>query len=102
MNKRHGLWLLLILGMLLLVGAALASCAPDTSAPERQVHVAQLGESGDQAADTTLSNVADSSASIQPVEFTDTACLDCHTDEERLKELAVEEEVPETLSSGPG
>jgi hypothetical protein len=34
--------------------------------------------------------------------FSDQACLDCHTDEDRLKELAVEEESPETLSSGPG
>lgn len=35
--------------------------------------------------------------------FTDYACLDCHTDEGRLKELAVKPEEPEeALSSGPG
>lgn len=34
--------------------------------------------------------------------FTDQACLDCHTDEDRLVALAVEEESPEALSSGPG
>jgi hypothetical protein len=100
MNKRHGLWLLLILGTLLLVGAALTSCAPDTSAPERQVHVAQPGDSGDQSADTTVSNTG--TGAVEPVEFTDTACLDCHTDEGRLKELAVEEVAAESLSSGPG
>jgi len=103
MKQRHDLGLLLILGTLLLVGAALASCAPDTSAPERRVDVAQLGESSDQAADTTVSDMADSGASIDTVEFTDDACLDCHTNEELLKELAVEEEADaESLSSGPG
>lgn len=103
MKQRHGLWLLMILGTLLLVGAALASCAPDTSAPERRVDVAQLGESSDQAADSTIADVADSGASIDKVEFTDDACLDCHTNEEQLKELAVEEDnEAESLSSGPG
>lgn len=35
--------------------------------------------------------------------FTDQACLDCHTDQERLMAPAVEEEaVHESLSSGPG
>ena len=34
--------------------------------------------------------------------FTDQACLDCHSDEDRLMALAVEEESPEALSSGPG
>ena len=36
--------------------------------------------------------------------FEDTACLDCHTDQQRLTELAAtkEEEHTESLSSGPG
>ncbi len=34
--------------------------------------------------------------------FTDTACLECHTDQEALKTLAVEEEVVESISEGPG
>lgn len=34
--------------------------------------------------------------------FTDQACLDCHTDQERLVTLAVEDAEPESLSSGPG
>ena len=40
----------------------------------------------------------------QPEPFTDQACLDCHTDQARLTELAVveEEEPEESLSSGPG
>lgn len=42
---------------------------------------------------------------LQQIEpFTDTDCLACHTDEQRLKELAPakEEEEAESLSSGPG
>lgn len=34
--------------------------------------------------------------------FSDQACLNCHTDEERLQTLAVAEEKSESLSSGPG
>jgi len=100
MKQRHGLWLLLILGTLLLVGAALASCAPDTSAPERQVDVEEPG--GAAQAVTAEPLQIDTSTGIDAVEFTDVACLDCHTNEELLKELAVEEEEPEVLSSGPG
>ena len=37
---------------------------------------------------------------IEP--FGDFACLECHTDQQRLSELAIEEEEPEALSSGPG
>jgi hypothetical protein len=32
----------------------------------------------------------------------DTACIACHTDEETLKAVAVEEEVPEVESEGEG
>lgn len=40
---------------------------------------------------------------VQIEPFTDTACLDCHTSESRLKELAVPvEEEEAALSSGPG
>jgi hypothetical protein len=45
------------------------------------------------------------SGSSTKAEFTDTACLDCHTDEALLRELAWEpeiEEPEESLSSGPG
>jgi hypothetical protein len=40
--------------------------------------------------------------SAQVESFGDQACLGCHTDETRLKELAVEEEVAESPSEGPG
>lgn len=40
----------------------------------------------------------------QPVvpPFTDTACLECHTNREQLQLLAVEKEVVESHSEGPG
>lgn len=48
---------------------------------------------------------ASSPKSTTHTEFTDQACLDCHTDEARLRELAVEEdkdEIEEAPSEGPG
>ncbi|MBL8131528.1 MAG: hypothetical protein JNL42_06695 [Anaerolineae bacterium] len=34
--------------------------------------------------------------------FTDTACLDCHTNEAKLRELAQEDAPAEAESEGPG
>lgn len=34
--------------------------------------------------------------------FTDTACLECHTDQDAMKLLAVEREPDESHSEGPG
>lgn len=45
-------------------------------------------------------SLASSRLEIEP--FEDFACLECHADQQRLSELAVEEEAPEALSSGPG
>ncbi len=49
-------------------------------------------------------NTTDSgSQSASHSEFTDQACLECHTSEARLRELAVEEEEVEAApSEGPG
>ena len=95
------IWLLVVLGGVLLLGAALVSCAPDTSAPEVQGRAegAQLDvedEAPAEQADT------DTGEAVAMTEFTDQACLDCHSDEESVKTLAVEEEDTEELSSGPG
>lgn len=49
---------------------------------------------------SAAAGAAPAAQTLEP--FTDQACLDCHTDEARLRELAVEEESPEALSSGPG
>lgn len=47
---------------------------------------------------------ADPMAQREP--FSDTACLDCHTDQQRLEEITSENEADEpeeaSLSSGPG
>jgi hypothetical protein len=98
--KRY-IWLLVVLGSGLLIGAVLASCAPDTSAPELQARAEsdQLGAQNEAPSQFTS---AESGTPIAVVEFTDFACLDCHSDEALVKELAVEEEEEESLSSGPG
>lgn len=87
-------WLVALAGVLLLAG-----CAPDTSAPELQPTVMSASPTAEQGV-----AVADTSggAQVARVEFTDTACLACHTNQDILKALAVEDETPESLSSGPG
>jgi hypothetical protein len=96
MKKPHGLLLLLVLSSLLLAGALLASCAPDTSAPERRTPTeettpVELGE--------TVSEVASApQIGLDPVAFTDEACLNCHTNEQVLRALAVEEQPVEALT----
>jgi hypothetical protein len=79
-------WLMMIGLGGLLIGAALMSFANG-----RQV----LAE--DDCADQPVTVAA----AAQPAAQTGNACLDCHTDEARLKDLAVEV-VTETVSEGPG
>ena len=79
-------WLMMIGLGGLLIGAALMSLSAD-----HQV----LAE--DDCADQPVTAVA----AAQPAAQKGNACLDCHTDEARLKDLAVEE-VTETVSEGPG
>ena len=102
MQKRHGPWFFLGLGGLLLLGAALASCAPDTSAPTldlatrpTEVSLPQSGQP-DTAAQPVSELVVDATATYEP--FVDVACLDCHRSEGQLKALAVEEVQAESLS----
>jgi hypothetical protein len=82
---RH-FWLVMIGLGGLLIGAALMSFGNGRQA---------LAE--DDCADRPLTVAA----AAQPPAQTGNACLDCHTDEARLKDLAVEE-VTETVSEGPG
>jgi hypothetical protein len=94
--------LILISIALFALGLAMASCAPDTSAPTL---VPREASATDEAAmPTAVAIVVDAGTPIATVEpFTDTACLECHNNQERLTELAVEEEnEAESLSSGPG
>ncbi|GEM_PF-1038954 len=104
--KKHYInvrWSLLVAIGLLVLAAALSGCAADTTAPELQPRPT------DENAPTPVADlveVSDSGMEMEgtgtpEVEFTDFACLDCHTDEEQLKALAVEPE-KENLSEGPG
>lgn len=103
MKKHFSIITLLVVIGSLLIAAALASCAPDTSAPELNSEVAQIESADEQAnSDTESASYTGTGDEINRVEFTDQACLDCHTDEVRLQELAVEEEDTESLSEGPG
>lgn len=104
--KRHpGLYLLLVVAGVLLVGAALAGCAPDKSAPtlvpqDTPTPAATLAVP---SADATPDDVQPNDDSmIADAEFTDLVCLDCHSNQELLQDLAVEEEPTESLSEGPG
>lgn len=95
--RRH-FWFILVLSGLAFIGAALASCAPDTSAPERQIPADEAAAEAPVAV-----SIAEPQSEPLVAAFVEQACLDCHTDEERLKTLAVEEEEEaESLSSGPG
>ena len=81
-----------------LVAAGLSACAPDTSAPAFQPRL--------DAEPTTASSEVITVAQAVPTQtrlvFEDHACLDCHTDQARLMELALPVEQLESHSSGPG
>ena len=102
-NFRY-VWLMVLLAGLLFVGAALASGSTATAAPEEGDNEVAMALAGD------CDNESGTSASINGLpdmdlitgQSNDQACRDCHTNEEQLRELAVEEEAAESLSEGPG
>jgi hypothetical protein len=77
--------------------AAIAACAPDTSAPTLQASARTSSEAQETAVVVSL---ATPTPMLEP--FTDYACLNCHTDQAQLTLLAVEDKVTEALSEGPG
>ena len=97
MNKRYSALLLITLGLSMMSIAALAKAA-ETPSPEPQLQAAISDSNAQQSNDL----ITHSPNTTHNAEFTDQACLDCHTDQERLVELAVEEEVVEAPSEGPG
>lgn len=92
-------------GVLLFAAAALAGCSPDMSAPELNEGVrderARQTQTGPPPTPIVLLPEATLLAMATP-NATDAICLDCHSNEELLRELAVEDNQPESLSSGPG
>jgi len=86
-------------GLLVVVGILLVSCSPDTTAPTLQFQPTNAPPSVAVVAEST--DISSVMTSVPP--FTDMACLDCHTDQPALVELALpEEEAESALSSGPG
>lgn len=98
MNKR--LWFFVVLTGLL-AAMLLSACGQDMSAPELVVQASTPTETADLPTDAEP-EVAAADQAVARVEFTDQACLTCHTNQDVLKALAVEEESTESLSSGPG
>ncbi len=92
MRIRVRLWLLLVVGALLLVGATLASGAE----PDASVACEPESAGGDALPATAWA------AETDLLQAAGEGCLNCHADQERVKELAVEEEVDESHSEGPG
>lgn len=88
----------LVGGVLVMVGLMLIGCTPDTTAPTLQSQPTNAPPQTGDVADTFA--VSDVMTTVPP--FTDTACLNCHTDQAALTELAKPEEETESLSSGPG
>jgi len=98
----HFSWIAALAGLLIL--AALSGCAPDTSAPELQPREVAAVPASDDAAEpipTPTLSLDELALTAEAVALANAGCLQCHTDEEQLRSLAVEEEV-ESLSEGPG
>jgi hypothetical protein len=90
------------------IGLSLVSCSPDTSAPtlpdEASVETPLTLEApAEETAEAAIvAMVMDDTAVATVPPFTDIECLECHTNQERLVELAVVPEETESLNSGPG
>ena len=87
-----------------LIAVALAGGAPDTSAPElqpRQSTPVVVAEATDEPDQTPTLSPAEFALTAEAVALANAGCLQCHTDEDQLRTLAVEEEVV-SLSEGPG
>jgi cytochrome c5 len=87
--------LLIQTGTLMIVGAALISCAPNTSAPTLQPR-----RTATSSPEPALATAQATQVTLAP--FTDQACLKCHTDQQQLKALAVEDTPVKAESEGPG
>lgn len=89
---------------IVLASLLLVNCTPDTSAPSLpNVTVEPIPTRVAINNDNLLNSILDEVLVPTVPPFTDYDCLSCHANEAQLTELAVEEEdVAESLSSGPG
>lgn len=89
---------------LIALSGLLMSCTPDKTAPTLAARTpTPPGDNVQTVADAAIPDTFAVSMPITVPPFTDTECLDCHTNQPLLVELAVEEEnLAESLSSGPG
>lgn len=94
-------WLICLVAGLMFVGAAFASEAADPT-PELADEVVMAASDCDDNPGASVSVPAQPNAVLPNGSTADQACWDCHTDQERLQQLAVEEEAAESLSEGPG
>lgn len=101
MKRYRQFWLFAVTSSL--VWAVVTGCAPNTSAPELDTDARSIRIAAESSQLTsTIPATLPSEVAVTTEPFVDTACLECHMDQEQLKELAVEEVVAETLSEGPG
>lgn len=100
MRLRYAALFLLSLGTLLATAALIVSCTPDKSAPLFNAEAAEVAVLPLENGDALLTSVSQTELAA----FTDSACLDCHTNQARLEELALppSDDDHESLSSGPG
>jgi hypothetical protein len=96
MRKNVRIWLLVVIGGLFLLGASLASGASDQDTPACDDAQQQS------ALDPTVAAYLDAGDQAAALQAAGEACLDCHADQTQVQALAVEEEVAESLSAGPG
>jgi len=88
----------LVVGGLMAHAVTFASASPE-ACPEAQAEVSMVAHSSVTTTVSQASLAIEPSPVVEP--FTEQVCLDCHTNQERLTELAVEEEVV-SLNEGPG
>ncbi len=100
MHMRSVAGVILLIGLFLILSSVVVSCAPDKSAPELETSIVPTNAAEDVLVSGTNITAEQMVAEIEP--FVDVECLDCHTDEVTLRELAKPEESTEGLSTGPG
>lgn len=93
------LWTRVLAASAVVVVFGFAGCS-DAEDPA-ETTVAAIDTTIAAAAQTTTTVVVATTTTVEPMD-PDAACVDCHTNQETLVALAVEEEDSESLSSGEG